>query len=128
MATCTYNVDGIKPDSLKKADPITKMFEEMMKTNDIIIINLQQVDVKFKNYFRSEFNGNFKLWIDYIKDFFPVSQHFYYKSFVCGTLMINFIYSGKVSNYIKNYEHYNIFLGQAGFGNKAAFASSLHVI
>ena len=126
MATCTYNVDGIKPDSLKKTDPITKMFEEM-KTNDIIIINLQQVDVKFKNYFQSDHAGNFELWEDYIKDVFPFSQY-YRRYFVCGTIMTNFFYNRKVSNYIKNYEHYNIFLGQAGFGNKAAFASSLHVI
>jgi len=125
VATCTYNVDGIKPDSLKKTDPITKMFEEM-KTNDIIIINLQQVDVKFKNYFRSEFDGNFKLWNDYIEDIFPISR--YYRRFsVCGTIMIIFIYNIKVSNYIKKDECYNVFLGKAGFGNKAAFASSLHI-
>ena len=127
MATCTYNVDGINPDSLKKTDPIAKMFEEM-KTNDIIFINLQQVDVNFRNYFQSDYGVNFKLWKRYIENVFPLSQRFCRKWVVCGTIMIYSIYNIKASNYIKNDEYYNIFLGQAGFGNKAAFASCVHVI
>ena len=123
MAICTYNVGEIKADCLKNTDPITKMFEEM-KTNDMIIINLQEVDMNIKYYNSSKHDGKFDLWMDYLNKIFDL--YFRRLSIPCGTLMMIVYYNFKTSNYIKYLECVEVFLGGGGFGNKAALG--LHVI
>ena len=124
MAICTYNVGEIKADCLKNTDPITKMFEEM-KTNDMVIINLQEVDMNIKYFNSSAHDGKFNLWTDYLDKIFDLSL-FHRTSLPCGTLMMIVYWNFKTSNYIKYYENKEVFLGGGGFGNKAAI--SLHVI
>ena len=127
MAICTYNVDGINADTLKKTDSITKMFEEMI-TNDIIVINLQEVDMSLNKLFSSKLDGKFILWKDYLYKIFK-NENFYSDSWALGTIMMNCFFNRKASNYIKYYEIRGNFLGEFGpllLGNKAAIA--LHVI